>query len=53
MLNFYLVKGKPLSDLEKCRRLIAKLNYLTAICPDISFAVSVVIQFINSSCVDH
>jgi len=33
--------------------LVGKLNYLTVIRPDISFAVSVVSQFINSPCEDH
>ena len=30
-----------------------KLNYLTVTHPDISFAVSVVSQFLNSPCEDH
>ena len=30
-----------------------KLNYLTITRPDISFGVSVVSQFLNSTCVDH
>jgi len=46
-------QGEPFSDSEKYRRLVGKLNYLTVTCPDISFAVSVVSQFLNSPCVDH
>jgi len=46
-------QGKPMSNPEQYRRLVEKLNYLTVIGPDISFAVSVVIQFLNSSCEDH
>jgi len=46
-------QGEPLSDLDKYRRLVGKLNYLTVTCPDISFANSVVSQFLNSLCVDH
>jgi len=46
-------QGELLSDLEKYRRLVGKLNYLTVTRPDISFAVSVVSQFLNSPCVDH
>jgi len=45
--------GEPLSDLEKYRRLVGKLNYLIVTRPNISFAVSVVSQFLNSPCVDH
>ena len=46
-------QGEPLSDPEKYRRLVGKLNYLTVARPDISFAVSVVSQFLNSPCEDH
>jgi len=46
-------QGEPLSDPEKYRRLVGKLNYLTVTRLDISFAVSVVSQFLNSPCVDH
>jgi len=46
-------QGEPLSDPEKYRRLVGILNYLTVIRPDISFAVSVVSQFLNSPCEDH
>ena len=33
--------------------MVGKLNYLIITCPDISFAVSVVSQFLNSPCEDH
>ena len=46
-------QGEPLLDTEKYRRLVAKLNYLTITRSDISFAVSVVSQFLNSPCEDH
>jgi len=46
-------KGEPLSDPEKYRRLVEKLNYVTVTRPDISFVVNVVSQFLNFSCVDH
>jgi len=46
-------QGEPLLDLEKYRRLVGKLNYLSVTRLDISFAVSVVSQFLNSPCVDH
>jgi len=46
-------QGKPLSDREKYRILVGKLNYLIVTYPDISFAVSLVSQFFNSPCVDH
>jgi len=46
-------QGEPLSDPEKYRRLVGKLNYLTVTRLDISFAVSVMSQFLNFPCVDH
>jgi len=45
--------GEPLSNPEKYRRFFGKLNYLTVTRPYISFAVSVVSQFLNSPCVGH
>jgi len=53
MPNFYLVKGNPSEILRSIERLIGKLNYLIVTRPDISFTVSVVGQFLNSSCVDY
>jgi len=44
---------EPLSDPEKYRRLVGKLNYLIVTRPNIFFAVSVVSQFLNSPCEDH
>ena len=46
-------QGDPLLDLEKYMRLVGKLNYLTVTRPNISFAISVVSQFLNSPCDDH
>ena len=46
-------QGEPLSDSGRYRRLVGKLNYLTVTRPDISFAVSVVSQFLNSPCQEH
>jgi len=46
-------QGEPISDPKKYRRLFEKLNYLTITRPDISFAVSVASQFLNSPCVDN
>jgi len=46
-------QGEPIFDPEQYRRLVGKLNYLTVTRPNISFAVSVVSQFLNSSCEDH
>jgi len=42
-----------MSDPEQYRRLVGKLNYLTVTHPDISFAVTMVSQFLNSPCEDH
>jgi len=52
-VKLLLSQGESLSDPKKYRRLVGKLNYLTVTRPDISFAVSVVSQFLNSPCVDH
>jgi len=46
-------QGKTFLDLEKCKRLVGKLNYLTVTHLDISFAISVVSQFFNSPCKYH
>jgi len=46
-------QGEPMSDPEQYRRLVEKLNYLTVTRPDISFAINVVSQFLNSSCENH
>ncbi|KAM3343314.1 hypothetical protein P3S68_025403 [Capsicum galapagoense] len=53
--NAKLLPGQrePLSDPERYRRLVEKLNYLTMIRPDISFPVSVVSQFMTSPCDSH
>jgi len=46
-------QGELLHKPEKYRRLVGKLNYLTVTRPDISFAVSVVSQFLNSPRTNH
>jgi hypothetical protein len=46
-------QGEPYPDPGRYRRLVGKLNYLTMTRPDISFAVSVVSQFLNSPCDSH
>ena len=46
-------QGEPLRDPGRYRRLVGKLNYLTITCPDISFPVSVVSQFLHSPCNSH
>jgi len=45
--------GELLYDPAKYRRLVGKLNYLTITRPNISFAVSVVSQFMSSPCTTH
>ncbi|XP_050908304.1 uncharacterized mitochondrial protein AtMg00240-like [Lathyrus oleraceus] len=44
---------EPLSDPGRYRRLVGKLNYLTVTRLDITFAVSVVSQFLNSPYQEH
>jgi hypothetical protein len=46
-------QGEALSHPERYRRIVDKLKYLTVTHPDISFAVSVVSQFLNSPCERH
>ena len=43
----------PLRDLGRYRQLVSKLNYLTINRPDISFPMSIVSQFLQSSCDRH
>jgi hypothetical protein len=52
--NSQLTKdGELFEDLEKYRRLVGKLNYLTVTRPDIAYFVSVVSQFMSSPTVHH
>ena len=46
-------QGEPFTDPGRYRRLVGRLNYLTITRPDISFAVSVVSQFLQSPCTSH
>ncbi|CAH9100057.1 unnamed protein product [Cuscuta europaea] len=46
-------QGDLLPNKEKYRRLIGKLNHLTITRPDISFAVSVLSQFLDKPCIGH
>jgi len=41
---------EPLKDPKRYCRLVSKLNYLTITKPDITFAVSVVSQFLKEPC---
>ena len=51
--NVHLTKddGDLFDDLEKHKRLVGRLNYLTVTHPDIVFTVSVVSQFMSASIV--
>ncbi|PNX68831.1 putative copia-type protein [Trifolium pratense] len=44
---------EPLKDPGRYRRLVGRLNYLTVTRPDITFAVSIVSQFLNAPCDSH
>ena len=46
-------EGKTFKDLERYRRLVEKLNYLTVTRPDISHSISVVSQYMSAPTVDH
>ncbi|KAJ9707458.1 hypothetical protein PVL29_002475 [Vitis rotundifolia] len=45
--------GDPFYNLEKYRKVLGKLNYLTVTRPDIAYAVSVVSQFTSAPTVKH
>ena len=52
--SLYLTReGELFDDPRRYRRLIGKLNYLTATCLDITFSVCVVSQYMASPTVDH
>ena len=46
-------EGETFEDLERYRRLVEKLNYLTVTRPNIAHSVSVVSQYMSSPTVDH
>ena len=46
-------EGELFEDLERYRRLVEKLNYLTVTCLDIAYSVSVVSQYMSCPTVDH
>ena len=46
-------QGELVSDPSQYRRLVGKLNYLTLTRPDISYAMSVVSQFLESPRTQH
>ena len=52
-VKLYEDQGELLSNLERYRRLIGKLNYLPITHPNISFAVSVLSQFMKVPCLPH
>ena len=52
-VKLYEDQRKLLSNPERYRRLVGKLNYLTIIRPNISFAVSVLSQFMKDPRLPH
>lgn len=46
-------EGELFEDLERYRRLIEKLNYLTVTHPDIAYLVSIVSQYISAPTIDY
>ena len=46
-------EGELFENLERYRRLVGKLNYLTISCPDIGYSVNAVSQYMSSPIVDH
>ncbi|KAL6315094.1 hypothetical protein AAG906_030951 [Vitis piasezkii] len=53
--NVHLMKddGDPFDNLERYKRLVGKLNYLIVTRPDITYAVSIVSQFMFTPTVKH
>jgi hypothetical protein len=52
-LKLHQADGDSLSDPSIYRQLVGSLNYLTITCPDISFVVQQVSQFIQAPCQTH
>ena len=46
-------EGETFKDLERYRKLVGKLNYLTVTRPDIAHSVSIVGQYMSSPTIDH
>ena len=52
--NMHITKGGDLfEDLERYKRLVEKLNYLTVTRPDIGYSVSVLNQYMLSTTISH
>lgn len=51
--NYLVTYGSPCLDPTLYRSLVGALQYLTVSCPDISCAVSQVIQFLHAPTIDH
>ena len=49
----FTIEGELSEDLERYRRLVEKLNYLTITHPNIAYSVSVVSQYMSSPIVNH
>ena len=52
-VKLYEDQGQLLSNTERYRRLVGKLNYLTITHPNVSFAVSVLSQYMRDPCLPH
>jgi hypothetical protein len=46
-------QGEPLKDPERYQCLVGRLNYLTVTRPDITFAASIVSQYLSAPCDCH
>ena len=52
--SLHLIReGELFEDLERYRKLVGKLNYLTVTRSDIAYSVSVISQYMSSPTVDH
>lgn len=51
--SFSLYDGSPFSSITEYRQVIGNLQYLSLICPDITFCVSKLAQFMHAQSNDH
>nr|KYP59889.1 hypothetical protein KK1_015331 [Cajanus cajan] len=51
--NLMAARSEPFTDLERYRKLVGKLIFLTITRPDLSFVVGIVSQFMQAPHIDN